>query len=153
MMNSKIYKAVPINDATFTQNELRLLKVAYFEDISELEGAMEFLGIDNFDTDLHLIDCGYVLASIGPLSDLTWVLYHKDNSIEKVVDIRDGYNFYDLYLVDQETAHQENPETSELVFSKIYLSPDNIEKEISKYVELDLETRTSNYPVFSEFIQ
>ena len=33
MMNSK---AVPINDTNFTQNELRLLKIAYFEDISEI---------------------------------------------------------------------------------------------------------------------
>lgn len=143
-----LYKAIPIEDVKFTPEEIKRMKIAYFNELSQLDGAMKYLGIELVDDDeMELYDYGYLLSQIGPLNEPTWVLYHKNNSLEKVLDIRDCMNFYNLVLEDNDTG-KEDP-----VFQKVHLPPSRMEEALNYLINLDLKSKEGGCPVSSEYLQ
>ena len=95
----------------------------------------------------ELFDYGFILSQIGPPSNPNWALYYESNSLYKVIDILDGVNFYDLFLVNMGTGEEQ------LVFSKVHLLEDEMEERLSELIGIDLESKQQGIPVFSKYIQ
>lgn len=141
------YKIVEVKEPKFTFEELKLMNIVYLENLEQLPNAMKQLGIVLENEADELFDYGFILSQIGPPSNPNWALYYESNSLYKVIDILDGVNFYDLFLVNMETGEEQ------LVFSKVHLLEDEMEERLSELIGIDLESKQQGIPVFSKYIQ
>lgn len=142
---NEVYYASLIENVEFTEGELKRMKIAFIKTLGEITPALIKLGVQNFGPGSELVDHGFTLAQVGPLSNPHWVIYSVDLNFENVSDVFNKKNFYDI--------SKETLEGRKVIFSKVHLRTNNVEQDMTYYIELDSKYKSSPYEVFSEYVQ
>lgn len=140
-----IYYANSIEKIGFTESELSRMKIAFMETLNDINPALIRLGVHGVGPNSELVDHGYTLAQIGPLNNPSWVIYSTELRFDYVSDVWNRRNFY---VISKETS-----DGRKIVFNKAHLRVNNLEEDMSYYINLDSKFDEGPYEVFSEYIQ
>lgn len=142
--NKETYYAVPIENVEFSENELKRMGIVFLENLDDLQGGLDKLGVYSVDPRRELVDYGYALAQIGSLIHPYWVIYSINLNFEYVSDVWNRRNFYSVL--------KETENGTVALFDKVHLRQNYLEEDMSYYINLDLNSQSSQYPVHSEYV-
>lgn len=140
----EIFYAHEIVDPEFTEQELILMKIQFFDNLEDIEQAAINLGVENFDKEVDLLEgYGLVLSKIGSLSDSTWALYSAEKRFDYVSDVWNRKNFYIISLKTETGVKK--------IFNKAHLRQHMLTEDLVHYVDLHHELN-SPHEGFTEYL-
>lgn len=136
-INDEVYIIKEDTNVSFSKKELRDLGVYFFSNHNEIEKALSFFGINEFDVESRLSDYGLVLSHVGPLGDDNWALSSTNTPNEFIQDVWSKSNFYTVSL---ELSGKEK-----VIATNAWLGENDIEGNLANLIESIKQTNPDSF--------